>query len=162
MTFEFDGVLGTGRRFAGVGAASESRVRDDPARATAPSQQVFTRRPSRVRVAMTFVTRLTLQSGDRAALDGLVDDIKATAERKGAALKGPHSHPPENLSVPQHCRLHADDDRRFDSWEYTVFTRELEIHGHDQLARDVASWEFPNSIHVEAEVEQIHGAGRGK
>lgn len=110
---------------------------------------------------MTFVTRLTLQSGDRAALEGVVDDIKATAERKGAPLKGPHSHPPEKLSVPQLCRLHADDDRRFSSWTYTVFTRELEIHGHDDLARDIAARDFPDSIHVEVEVEQIHGAGRG-
>ena len=109
---------------------------------------------------MTFVTRLTLQSGDRAALDGIVTDIKENAERKGAALKGPHSHPPRKLSVPQRCRLHADDDRRFESWTYTVFTRELEIHGHDNLARNVAQQEFPDSVHIEAEVEQIHGAGR--
>ncbi|EMA38584.1 uS10/mL48 family ribosomal protein [Halobiforma nitratireducens] len=110
---------------------------------------------------MTFVTRLTLQSGDRAALEGIVDDIKSTAERKGAALKGPHSNPPMDMSVPQRCRLHADDERHFSSWEYTVFTRELEIHGHDEFAREVAVRDFPDSIHVEAEIEQIHGAGRG-
>ncbi|MFP8952847.1 30S ribosomal protein S10 [Natrialbaceae archaeon A-arb3/5] len=110
---------------------------------------------------MTFVTRLTLQSGDRVVLDELVDDIKTAAERKGAALKGPHSRPPETLSVPQRCRLHADDDRRFSSWSYTVFTRELELHGHDELARDLTSRNFPDSIHVEVEVEQIRGAGRG-
>ncbi|ELZ13153.1 30S ribosomal protein S10 [Haloterrigena salina JCM 13891] len=109
---------------------------------------------------MTFVTRLTLQSGDRAALDAIVDDIKSTAERKGAALKGPHSHPPKKHSVPQHCRLHADDERRFSSWSYTVFTRELEIHGHDNLARNIASQNFPDSVHIEAEVEQIRGAGQ--
>ena len=109
---------------------------------------------------MTFVTRLTLQSGDRAALDGVVEDIKSTAERKGAALKGPHSRPPETLSVPKHSRLHADDERRFGSWKYTVFTRELEIHGHDQFARSVTTRAFPDSIHVEAEVEQLQGTGR--
>jgi len=108
---------------------------------------------------MTFVTRLTLQSGDRAALDSIVDDIKTTAERKGAALKGPHSRPPEKLSVPQHARLHGDDDRRFSSWKYTVFTRELEIHGHDNLARNIAEQNFPDSVHIEAEVEQIRGVG---
>ena len=105
---------------------------------------------------MTFVTRLTLQSGDRAALEGFVEDIKSTAERKGAALKGPHPHPPERHRVPQPRRLHADDERTFPPWEYTVFTRKLEIHGHDDFARDVASREFPSSIHVEAEIEQIH------
>ncbi|MCU4925356.1 hypothetical protein OB905_05055 [Halobacteria archaeon AArc-dxtr1] len=111
---------------------------------------------------MTFVTRLTLQSGDRAALDGIVSDIKETAERKGAALKGPHSYPPETISVPQHSRLHADDDRRFASWQYTVFKRELEIHGHDNLARNIAKQNFPDSVHIEAEVEQVHGVGRGR
>lgn len=109
---------------------------------------------------MTFVTSLTLQSGDRAALDGVVDDIKRTAERKGAALKGPHSHPPEHLSVPQHRRLHADDDRRSEPWSYTVFSRELEIHGYQEFARRVAGRSFPESVHVEAEIEQIHGMGR--
>lgn len=108
---------------------------------------------------MTFVTRLTLQSGDRAALDGIVDDIKTNAERKGAALKGPHSHPPQRHSVPRYKRLHGDDDRQFSTWEYTVFTRELEIHGHDNLARNVAEQNFPDSVHIEAEVEQIHGMG---
>ncbi|MFC7215323.1 uS10/mL48 family ribosomal protein [Saliphagus sp. GCM10025334] len=111
---------------------------------------------------MTFVTRLRLQSGDRAALDGIVEDIKATAEKKGAALKGPHSHPPEKYTVPQHRRLHADDDRRFSAWTYTVFTRELEIHGHDNLARNIASQNFPDSVHIEAEVEQVRGVGQGR
>ncbi len=109
---------------------------------------------------MTFVTSLTLQSGDRAALDGVVGDIKSTAERKGAALKGPHSHPPTRLRVPQHRRLHADDDRRSEPWSYTVFTRELEIHGHQELARTVAKRSFPDSVRVEVEIEQIHGMGR--
>ncbi|ELZ09132.1 30S ribosomal protein S10 [Halovivax asiaticus JCM 14624] len=106
---------------------------------------------------MTFVTCLTLQSGDRAALDGVVDDIKRTAERKGAALKGPHTHPPDHFSVPQHQRLHADDDRQSTPWSYTVFTRELEIHGYQGFARDVAGRSFPDSVHVEVEVEQVQG-----
>ncbi|WP_254862082.1 uS10/mL48 family ribosomal protein [Halovivax gelatinilyticus] len=109
---------------------------------------------------MTFVTSLTLQSGDRAALDGVVDDIKSTAERKGAALKGPHSHPPKRLRVPQYHRLHADDDRRSDSWTYTVFTRQVEIHGYQEFARSVAGRNFPDSVHVEIEVKQIHDVGR--
>ncbi len=111
---------------------------------------------------MTFVTRLTLQSGDRAALDGLVSDIKTTAERKGAALKGPHSRPPNRLRVPRYCRLHADDERTFKSWAYTVFTREIEIHGHGDFASQLLDRQFADSIHVEVEVEQIHGMGRGR
>ncbi|WP_247731324.1 uS10/mL48 family ribosomal protein [Halovivax limisalsi] len=109
---------------------------------------------------MTFVTGLTLQSGDRTALDGVVEDIKHTAERKGVALKGPHSHPPNHLHVPQYRRLCADDERHYDDWSYTVFTRELEIHGHQTFARNVAGRNFPDSVHIEVEVEQIHGMGR--
>ena len=109
---------------------------------------------------MTFVTRLTLQSGDRIALDRIVSDIKGTAERKGAALKGPHTYPPKKLSVPQHRRLHADDERMFSSWKYTVFTRELEIHGHENLARTVTEQNYPDSVHIEVEVEQIRGMGQ--
>ncbi|WP_114576024.1 uS10/mL48 family ribosomal protein [Saliphagus sp. LR7] len=108
---------------------------------------------------MTFVTRLRLQSGDRTALDGVVSEIKADAERKGAQLKGPHTHPPDDLRVPQRRRLHADDRRSFPDWSYTVFSRELEIHGHDTFAREIAGREFPSSVHVEAEVERIHGMG---
>ena len=108
---------------------------------------------------MTFVTRLTLQSGDRDALDGAAGDIKERAEQKGAALKGPHSHPPQTCSVPQPKRLHTDDGRRFSSWEYTVFTRELEIHGREDVAGQIASQRFPDSVHVEVEVEQIHRMG---
>ena len=111
---------------------------------------------------MTFVTRLTLQSGDRETLDRIVTDIKKAAEKKRAAQKGPHSHPPSKVTAPRHRRLHADDERRFSSWTYTVFTRELEIHGHDPLAREIAAEGFPQSIHAEVEVEQIRGVGQGR
>ena len=113
-----------------------------------------------MQLTMTFVTQLTLQSGDRAALDGVVDEIRTTAERKGAALKGPHTHPPEHRSVPLQQSLHAADDRTCGSWEYTVFTRELEIHGHEEVARMVMAQSFPDSVHIEVEIEQIHGMGR--
>ncbi|WP_135820297.1 uS10/mL48 family ribosomal protein [Halostella litorea] len=109
---------------------------------------------------MTFVTKLRLQSGDRAALDGVVEDIRSTAERKGAELKGPHSEPPTQLRVPQHKRV--DGGGRFGNWEYVVYARELEIHGHDELARRVTEREFPASIHVEAEVEQVNPLGSGR
>jgi len=109
---------------------------------------------------MTFVTALRLQSGDRAVLDDVVDDIKRAAERKGAQLKGPHSHPPMKCSVPQYWRLCADDERRLEPWLYTVYTRELEIHGHQDFARSVAEREFPESLRLEVEIEQVRGVGR--
>jgi ribosomal protein S10 len=106
---------------------------------------------------MTFVTHLTFQSGDRRALESVVTDIKALAETKGVQFKGPHSTPSKDITVPQQRRLHADDSRRFSPWEYTVFTRELEIHGYEEFARDVAGREYPNSIHLECELEQLQG-----
>ena len=106
---------------------------------------------------MTFVTKLRLQSGDRPALDRVVDDIRSTCRRKGAQLKGPHSNPPAHHSVPQYKRLDADTE--YGPWKYTVYERELEIHGHDDIAREVAQQAFPESIHVEVEVERVETLG---
>lgn len=106
---------------------------------------------------MTFVTKLRLQSGDRPALDRVVDDIRSTCRRKGAEMKGPHSNPPASHRVPQYKRLDADGE--YPPWKYTVYERELEIHGHDDIARDVAQQSFPESIHVEVEVERVETAG---
>jgi ribosomal protein S10 len=106
---------------------------------------------------VTFRTRLYLESGDRDALQGVVHDIRSTVERKGAELKGPHSHPPSTLHVPQHKGLEVED--RFPAWQYTVYSRELEIVGRDDLAREIAEREFPDSIHVEAEIDPVSPAG---
>lgn len=110
---------------------------------------------------MTFVTKLTLQSGDRYSLERCVSDIQTTVERKGAELKGPHSSPPTRHRVPLYVRLFRGNEE-FSPWEYTVYTRRLEIVGHDEVARHVAHRKFPSDIHVEVEVEQIHPLGHGR
>ncbi|WP_224336708.1 uS10/mL48 family ribosomal protein [Haloprofundus halobius] len=101
---------------------------------------------------MTFVTKLTFESGDRAVLDDVVSELKRLLERKGAECKGPHSSPPERLRVPQYRTLGRG--REFSPWSYAVYTRRLEIHGADQIARSVAERQFPDSVHVEIEIEQ--------
>jgi ribosomal protein S10 len=106
---------------------------------------------------MTFVTKLRLRSGDREALDRVVEDIRSAAERKGAELKGPHSRPPDRLRVPQYRSLDAVAE--YSAWDYTVYARDLEIVGHDDLARSIASRDFPSSIHVEVEVERVDPVG---
>lgn len=108
---------------------------------------------------MTFVTKILLQSGDRPALDGVVSDIRSIAERKGAELKGPHSEPPDRKRIPQYKTVSGDESRQFKSWEYTVYTRKLEIVGHNEVARRVADLEFSPGIRVEVELEQIEGMG---
>ncbi|WP_255150634.1 uS10/mL48 family ribosomal protein [Halorarius halobius] len=107
---------------------------------------------------MPFVTKLTFQSGDRDALDRVVDDIKHSAEQKGVELKGPHPKPTSDLHVPQKKRLDATEG--FDNWRYTVYSREIEIHGNDEFARQVAGDDYPSSIHIEADVKQTRGMGR--
>ncbi|MDG5777018.1 uS10/mL48 family ribosomal protein [Haloarculaceae archaeon H-GB2-1] len=102
---------------------------------------------------MPFVTKLTLQSGDRHTLDDVVDDIKTRAERKGAEMKGPHPQPPADHQVPQMKHLDADGPR-FDPWNYTVYTRTIEVVGHDEFARSIAGRSFPQGVHVSAEIEQ--------
>ena len=102
---------------------------------------------------MPFVTKLTLESGNRHRLDDVVTTIKQTAARKGVELKGPHPHPPDDLRVPQQKRLVASGGS-FEPWGYTVYTRTIEIVGHDEFARSVAEREFPEGVHVSAEIEQ--------
>jgi ribosomal protein S10 len=102
---------------------------------------------------MTFVTKLQFRSGDRPALDEVVDDLKELLERKGAECKGPHSDPPRDLSVPQHRDLSGGDDR-YDPWSYTVYSRRMEIHGSDHIAREIGHMEFPESVRVEIEVDR--------
>ncbi|MFB6308797.1 MAG: 30S ribosomal protein S10 [Haloarculaceae archaeon] len=106
---------------------------------------------------MPFVTKLTLESGDRHRLDEVVADIKEDAARKGVELKGPHPQPPDELRVPQSKTLGPGGG--FESWHYTVYTRTIEIIGHEDFARSVTQSDFPPSIHVEAEVEQRQQAG---
>jgi len=105
---------------------------------------------------MPFVTKLRLQSGDREALDSVVTDIKETAARKGAQLNGPHPMPPTELRVPLY--KHLDASETFDTWNYTVYTRTIEIVGHESFARSVAGWPFPDSVHVTVEVEQVRSS----
>ena len=109
------------------------------------------------RWGMTFVTKLRFQSGDRAVLDGVVSDLKETLERKGVECKGPHADSPRTLSVPLSRRLEPGET--VDDWRYTVFSRRMEIHGSEQVAGRVAHREFPDSVHVEVEVERKRPLG---
>lgn len=104
---------------------------------------------------MTLVTRLTLQSGDRDALQGVVADIVRTCRRKGAEMKGPHSDSPVDYQVSLYDRLDGTPAATADRWKYTVFQRRIELHGHEELARDILQWDYPDSIKVEAEMEQV-------
>ena len=107
---------------------------------------------------MTFVTKLTLQSGDRVVLDETVKDIKTTVARKGAVLKGPHPRPPRVHRVTLSKRL-LPTGGQFEPWSYTVYTRDLEIIGYDSVIRSVVDKRFPASLQVSIEVEQIGSAG---
>jgi ribosomal protein S10 len=107
---------------------------------------------------MPFVTRLTLQSGDRESLERVVTDIKERAARKGAEFRGPNPEPLQEVRVPMYKRL-SPDGGRFDSWGYTVYVRTITIVGHDDFARSVAGEEYPPGIHLEVEVEQVRNAG---
>jgi len=106
---------------------------------------------------MPFVTTLSLQSGDRTALDAVVEDVRETARRKGVELKGPHTHPPMGRSVPLYWGV--DSGRPFDTWEYSVYERTLRIVGHEEIARELAGMERPDSVRTEVDVEQVRSVG---
>lgn len=107
---------------------------------------------------MTFVTTLRLESGDRRALDAVVDNIRSTARRKGAEFNGPHTPPPEEVATPLYGRLENGGDA--ETWTYTVYTRTVEIVGHDEFARSVATRSTPDQVHVEADVRSVTQTGR--
>jgi ribosomal protein S10 len=109
---------------------------------------------------MTFVTKLRLQSGDRAVLDDVVGELKEWLERKGAECRGPHAASPRRLRVPQYRRLAPGDE--FEPWTYTVYERSMAIHGSDHVAREVGHREFPDSVHVEITVEQKSAVGSNR
>ena len=107
---------------------------------------------------MPFVTTIRLRSGDRAALDDLVEDIRGTAERKGAELRGPHTSPPSSHRVPLYRRL-TGDGGRFSPWDYTVYERIVELTGHDDTVRRIVGQEPPRGVHVEVSVDQVRSVG---
>jgi ribosomal protein S10 len=106
---------------------------------------------------MTFVTKLRLESGDRAVLDDLVGDLKRLFERKGADCKGPHAESPREVTVPQYRRL--EPGAEYPAWRYTVYARTIEVHGSDHVAARIAEVEFPDSVHVEVTVERKRSVG---
>jgi ribosomal protein S10 len=109
---------------------------------------------------MTFVTRLRFQSGDREALDETVDELTELLRRKGAECKGPHTHPSERVRVPLYETLGPGAE--LDDWSYEVYLRELEIHGNDQVAREIGHRDFHDAVHVEIEVDQKKPLGQGR
>lgn len=108
---------------------------------------------------MTFATKLTFRSGDRDALDRVVEDVRETARRKGAELKGPHSDTPTTHFVSLYKRLDGDRSATYDDWQYTVYQRRLEIRGHDDLAREIVERDRPDSVHLEADIDRMQAVG---
>jgi len=104
-------------------------------------------------VTMTVVTRFSLKSGDREALDAVVEDIVDAAHRKGAEMKGPHQDPPEDLEVALYPHLDGAARGDLENWTYTVFQRRIELRGYEELAREFLARDYPDSIQVEAEVK---------
>lgn len=106
---------------------------------------------------MTFVTTLELESGDRRALESVVDEIRSAAERKGVQIKGPHTPPPEELALSIYEDL--DGGQHAATWNYTVYSRTIEIVGHDEFAGSAATWDLPDQVHLEADVRSISQTG---
>lgn len=100
---------------------------------------------------MPFVTRLTFQSGDGDRLASTVATIKRRAEQKGVELKGPHAEPPTQYSVPQHKGMPGTGE--FEPWQYTVYSRVLEVINHNEFVRELTGRDYHDSIHVSVEVD---------
>jgi ribosomal protein S10 len=105
---------------------------------------------------MPFVTRLTLQSGDRDSLERVASKIKRLANTKGVEMRGPNPEPLEERRVPLQKRLDATGEA-YDPWQYTIYVRTIVIVGYDAFAREVAGESYPPDIHLEADIEQVRG-----
>jgi SSU ribosomal protein S10P len=105
-----------------------------------------------------FVTKIEFQSGDRDVLEGVVGDLKSDLRQKGVDWKGPHSESPQTHRVPLYSSIGPGN--QFDSWAYTVYSRHIEIHGSEQIARDIATQAVPDSVHVEVEVDRKRPLGQ--
>lgn len=107
---------------------------------------------------MPFVTTLQFRSGDRKALDAVVEQIKRLAERKGIEVKGPHTSPPASYRVPLYRGI-AGTDGEYPPWDYTVYERILRVSGHDETVRDLVARDVPASVRVEVDVTQVRQTG---
>ncbi|MFB6103889.1 MAG: 30S ribosomal protein S10 [Halobacteriaceae archaeon] len=104
---------------------------------------------------MSVRTRITLESGDRAALDDAASRVRDTVRRKGADLRGPFDDPARTLSVPLYPRVDGDATTpAMDTWEYTVYRRRLEVDGHEDIAHHILDQALPESVRIELEVDQ--------
>ena len=106
---------------------------------------------------MAYVTKLRLESGDREELDAVVTGLKQTIERKGGECKGPHASPSASVQVPLYDRVDASEP--FGTWEQPVYERRLEIYGNERIVSALTDGSFPDSIHVEIEIDQHRPAG---
>lgn len=86
---------------------------------------------------MPYRATLLLTSGDRSALDRTVDRLRRVADRKGANVSGPHTRPTRELDIPLYKSPRGDET--FDTWRYTVYTRKLEVVGHESVTRAIAA-----------------------
>jgi ribosomal protein S10 len=106
---------------------------------------------------MTYVTKLRLESGERERLDEVVRGLKDAVERKGGECKGPHASPSASVQVPLYDRVDADES--FGVWEQPIYERRLEIYGNERIVSELTDGSFPDSIHVEIEIDRHQPAG---
>jgi len=102
---------------------------------------------------MPYRTRLVLTGGDKRALEAAVADIRAIANRKGAHLAGPHTQPTREIDVP----LYKVSTRRdtFGTWRYAIYRQQLEVTGHESVARSIAERSFHPSIDISLTIENV-------
>lgn len=100
---------------------------------------------------MPYRARLELVSGDREALDASVDRLRQLADRKGANVTGPHARPTREIDVPLYRHHDADEPRA--TWRYRVYTRHLEVVGHESVTRAIANVPIDPAVSVSFNVE---------
>ncbi|MFP4591481.1 MAG: 30S ribosomal protein S10 [Halobacteriales archaeon] len=100
---------------------------------------------------MPYRARFELESGDRGALEATVARLRELADRKGADVTGPHARPTRRVDVPMYLR--HDATAPFRTWRYRVYTRHLEVVGHESVTRAIANVDVDPAVGVSLRIE---------
>lgn len=97
--------------------------------------------------------KIKLQSQDVTDLDKSCNDIKTIAVKAGVELKGPIPLPTKKLLITTRKTPCGDGSDTYERWELRIHKRLIRIGADDRVLREVMRLKFPESIHLEIELD---------
>ena len=97
--------------------------------------------------------KIKLRSQDVKELDKSCNEIKSIATRAGVEVKGPITLPTKKFLISTRKTPCGDGSDTYEKWELRVHKRLISIGADDRVLREVMRVKFPESIHLEIELE---------